>query len=144
MVRAGREIAFIALNDGSCLSSLQVVVEKNLDGFAEICRIATGSAVSVYGTLRQSPAEGQTLELAAGKLELIGAADEAFPLQKKRHSFEYLRTIAQLRPRTNTFGAVFRVRSSLAHAVHRLPSRFCVHTLIITASDCEGPARASG
>ena len=140
-VRAGREIAFIALNDGSCLSSLQVVVEKSLDGFAEICRIATGSAVAVYGTLRQSPAEGQTLELAAGKLELIGAADEAYPLQKKRHSFEYLRTIAHLRPRTNTFGAVFRVRSSLAHAVHRFFAErgfLYVHTPIITASDCEG------
>jgi asparaginyl-tRNA synthetase len=140
-VRAGREIAFIALNDGSCLASLQVVVERSLDGFAEICRIATGSAVAVYGTLRQSPAEGQTLELAAGKLELIGAADEAYPLQKKRHSFEYLRTIAHLRPRTNTFGAVFRVRSSLAHAVHRFFAErgfLYVHTPIITASDCEG------
>ena len=140
-MRAGREVAFIALNDGSCLTSLQVVAEKSLDGFAEICRLATGSAVSVYGTLRQSPAEGQSVELAAEKLALIGAADEAYPLQKKRHSFEYLRTIAHLRPRTNTFGAVFRVRSSLAHAVHRFFAErgfLYVHTPIITASDCEG------
>ncbi len=140
-LRAGREIAFIALNDGSCLASLQVVVDDSLDGFAEICRIATGSSVVVYGTLRQSPAEGQVVELAAVKLELIGAADETYPLQKKRHSFEYLRTIAHLRPRTNTFGAVFRVRSSLAHAVHRFFAErgfLNVHTPIITASDCEG------
>jgi len=140
-LRAGREIAFIALNDGSCLASLQVVADGSLDGFAGICRLATGSAVAVSGTLRQSPAEGQSLELAAEKLELVGAADEAYPLQKKRHTFEYLRTIAHLRPRTNTFGAVFRVRSSLAHAVHRFFAErgfLYVHTPIITASDCEG------
>jgi asparaginyl-tRNA synthetase len=131
----------LALNDGSCLTSLQVVVENDLDGFADICRLATGSAVAVHGVLRPSPAAGQPVELAAERLELIGAADESYPLQKKRHSFEYLRTIAHLRPRTNTFGAVFRVRSSLAHAVHRFFAErgfLYVHTPIITASDCEG------
>lgn len=140
-LRAGREIAFITLNDGSCLASLQVVADKSLPGFTEICRLTTGSAVSVYGLLRQSPAEGQAVELAAETVVLIGAADESYPLQKKRHTFEYLRTIAHLRPRTNTFGAVFRVRSSLAQAVHRFfadQGFLYVHTPIITASDCEG------
>jgi asparaginyl-tRNA synthetase len=140
-LRAGRGIAFISLNDGSCLASLQIVVEESLDGFADVCRLATGSAVAVSGTLRQSPAAGQAVEFAAEAVELIGAADETYPLQKKRHSFEYLRTIAHLRPRTNTFGAVFRVRSSLAHAVHSFFAGrgfLYVHTPIITASDCEG------
>ena len=140
-LRAGKEVAFISLSDGSALTPLQVVAESSLPGFAETCRIATGSALTIVGTLRQSPAKGQAVELVAEKIELIGAADETYPLQKKRHTFEYLRTIAHLRPRTNTFGAVFRLRSSLAHAVHRFfaERRFLyVHTPIITASDCEG------
>jgi len=140
-LRGGKDVAFIALSDGSALAPLQIVAESSLPGFAEICRITTGSALTVIGTLRQSPAKGQTVELVAEKVELIGAADETYPLQKKRHTFEYLRTIAHLRPRTNTFGAVFRLRSSLAHAVHRFfaERRFLyVHTPIITASDCEG------
>ena len=140
-LRAGKDVAFISLSDGSALTPLQVVAESSLPGFAETCRIATGSALTVAGTLRQSPAKGQAVELVAEKIELIGAADESYPLQKKRHTFEYLRTIAHLRPRTNTFGAVFRLRSSLAHAVHRFfaDRRFLyVHTPIITASDCEG------
>jgi asparaginyl-tRNA synthetase len=140
-LRVGRETAFIALNDGSCLTPLQVVVENGTNCFEEIRRITTGCALSVSGVLRQSPASGQEVELAAGEIALIGPADEGFPLQKKRHSFEYLRTIAHLRPRTNTFGALFRVRSSLAHAVHRFFADrgfLYVHTPIITASDCEG------
>ena len=140
-LRAGKEIAFIALNDGSCQASLQAVAESSLPGFADLCKIGTGSAVAVHGTLRESPAEGQSIELAASGIELIGGADDSYPLQKKRHSFEYLRTIAHLRPRTNTFGAVFRLRSSLAHAVHNFFAErgfLYVHTPIITASDCEG------
>jgi asparaginyl-tRNA synthetase len=140
-LRAGREIAFISLNDGSCLTSLQVVAEHDLDDFAGICRIGTGSAVAVRGTLRPSPAAGQAMELLAAEVVLVGAADESYPLQKKRHTFEYLRTIAHLRPRTNTFGAVFRLRSSLAQAVHRFFAErgfLYVQTPIITASDCEG------
>ncbi|HZV82723.1 MAG TPA: asparagine--tRNA ligase [Geobacteraceae bacterium] len=140
-VRAGREVAFIALNDGSCLASLQVVAEAGMAGFDEVCRLGTGSAVIVHGVLRQSPAAGQSVELAAERVELIGPADESYPLQKKRHSFEYLRTIAHLRPRTNTFGAVFRLRSSLAQAVHRFFAErgfLYVQTPIITANDCEG------
>ncbi len=140
-LRAGKDVAFIALSDGSTLAPLQVVAESSLPGFAGICRIATGSAVTITGTLRESPAQGQPVELAADNVEVVGSADESYPLQKKRHTFEYLRTIAHLRPRSNTFGAVFRLRSSLAHAVHRFfeERRFLyVHTPIITASDCEG------
>ena len=140
-LRAGKEIAFITLNDGSCQASLQVVAESSLPGFADLCKIGTGSAVAVHGTLRESPAEGQSIELAASGIELVGGADDSYPLQKKRHTFEYLRTIAHLRPRTNTFGAVFRLRSSLAHAVHNFFAErgfLYVHTPIITASDCEG------
>jgi asparaginyl-tRNA synthetase len=140
-LRAGKDVAFMALSDGSAHAPLQVVAESSLPGFAEICRITTGSAVTVHGTLRESPAQGQSLELAAERVEVVGVADESYPLQKKRHSFEYLRTIAHLRPRTNTFGSVFRLRSSLAHAVHRFFAErgfLLVHTPIITASDCEG------
>lgn len=140
-LRAGKEVAFLALSDGSTHAPLQVVAESSLPDFEEICRVTTGSAVTVYGTLRDSPAQGQAVELAAEKIEVIGAADDSYPLQKKRHSFEYLRTIAHLRPRTNTFGSVFRLRSSLAHAVHSFFAErgfLLVHTPIITASDCEG------
>lgn len=140
-LRAGKDVAFMAISDGSTLSTLQVVAESSMPGFAEICRVGTGSAVTVHGMLRESPAKGQRVELAAERIEIVGRADESYPLQKKRHSFEYLRTIAHLRPRTNTFGAVFRVRSSLAHAVHSFFAKrgfLYVHTPIITASDCEG------
>ena len=139
--RASKEVAFIVLNDGSNQSGIQVVAGRELDNFQAICRIATGSALRVEGALLESPAAGQQWELAAKSIEVIGDADESFPLQKKRHSFEYLRSIAHLRPRTNTFGAVFRLRSKLAQAIHRFfaESNFLyVHTPIITASDCEG------
>lgn len=140
-VRVGKEVTFIALNDGSCFSSLQVVAEPSLSNYDEVSRLGTGSAVSVAGILVDSPAAGQRYELKAAAVEIAGGADDAYPLQKKRHTFEYLRTIAHLRPRTNTFGAVFRVRSSLAQAVHRFFGEkgfLCVHTPIITANDCEG------
>jgi asparaginyl-tRNA synthetase len=140
-LRASKDIAFLAISDGSSIASLQVVAESCMPGFAEICRIGTGSAVTVHGTLRKSPAKGQKVELSADRIEIVGAADESYPLQKKRHTFEYLRTIAHLRPRTNTFGAVFRLRSSLAQAVHRFfadRNFLYLHTPIITASDCEG------
>ena len=140
-VRAGKEVAFLAINDGSCLATLQVVANPELANFAEVCRLGTGAAVAVRGTLQASPAAGQRVELAAAKIEVVGEADESYPLQKKRHGFEYLRTIAHLRPRTNTFGAVFRVRSHLAQAVHRFFAErdfLYVHSPIITASDCEG------
>ncbi|MCM2358654.1 MAG: asparagine--tRNA ligase [Geobacteraceae bacterium] len=140
-VRVGKEVAFIALNDGSCLASLQVVATPALANYEEVSRSGTGAALEVSGTLAASPAAGQRYELQAEEITITGAADEAYPLQKKRHSFEYLRTIAHLRPRSNTFGAVFRVRSSLAQAIHRFFAErgfLYVHTPIITASDCEG------
>ena len=140
-VRVGKEVTFLALNDGSCFASLQVVASPELDNYGELCRIGTGSAVTVEGRVVPSPAAGQPVELLATTVEVVGPADESYPLQKKRHSFEYLRSIAHLRPRTNTFGAVFRVRSSLAQAIHRFFAErgfLWVHTPIITTSDCEG------
>ncbi len=140
-VRSGKGVTFIALNDGSCFASLQVVAEPKLANYEEVARLGTGSALRVTGTLVASPAVGQAVELAARDIEIVGPADESYPLQKKRHSFEYLRTIAHLRPRTNTFGAVFRVRSMLAQAIHRFFAErgfLYVHTPIITANDCEG------
>jgi len=140
-VRVGKEVTFLAVNDGSALASLQVVVEPGLANYEEVCRLGTGSSVRVRGLLAASPAAGQRVELHADRVEIVGAADQEYPLQKKRHSFEFLRTIAHLRPRTNTFGAVFRVRSALAQAVHRFFAErgfLYVHTPIITANDCEG------
>jgi asparaginyl-tRNA synthetase len=140
-IRVGKGVAFIALNDGSCLASLQVVVTPAVANYEEVSRVGTGAALEVRGALVESPAAGQRYELRAEEIAIVGPADEAYPLQKKRHSFEYLRTIAHLRPRSNTFGAVFRVRSSLAQAIHRFFAErgfLYVHTPIITASDCEG------
>jgi len=140
-IRVSKEITFIALNDGSSATSLQVVVECGIPGYEKICRLGTGSAIAVEGILAESPAAGQAVELKAATVTVYGGADETYPLQKKRHSFEYLRTIAHLRPRTNTFGAVFRLRSSLAHAIHSFFAErgfLYVHTPIITDSDCEG------
>ncbi|HEY6839288.1 MAG TPA: asparagine--tRNA ligase [Geobacteraceae bacterium] len=140
-LRVGKDVAFLAVNDGSCFSSLQVVAEPLLANYDDICQLATGAAVRVQGELVTSPASGQAYELRAAVIEIVGASDESYPLQKKRHSFEYLRTIAHLRPRTNTFGAVFRLRSKLAQAVHRFFAErdfLYVHTPIITTSDCEG------
>ncbi|MDD2581746.1 MAG: asparagine--tRNA ligase [Desulfuromonadaceae bacterium] len=140
-VRSSKEICFIVLNDGSTVDGIQVVAESVLTNFSDICRIGTGAALTVEGCLVESPASGQKWELTARVIEIIGDADASYPLQKKRHSFEYLRSIAHLRPRANTFGAVFRLRSRLAQAVHRFFSEndfLYVHTPIITSSDCEG------
>jgi asparaginyl-tRNA synthetase len=140
-VRSGKGVTFISLNDGSCLSGIQVVAEPDLANYEEVTGIGTGSALAITGILQQSPAAGQDLELKAQQIELVGGADQEYPMQKKRHSFEYLRTIAHLRVRSNTFGAVFRVRSALAQEVHRFFAErgfLYVHTPIITANDCEG------
>jgi len=140
-VRSSKGICFIVLNDGSTLDGIQIVAESLLPNFGDICRIGTGTALTVTGVLVASPASGQTWELAANSIDIIGAADDSYPLQKKRHTFEYLRSIAHLRPRSNTFGAVFRLRSKLAQAIHRFFAErdfLYVHTPIITASDCEG------
>lgn len=140
-IRNSKEVTFISLNDGSCLSGIQVVVEPELADYREITGIGTGSALAVTGVLQESPAAGQALELKAGAIEVVGGADQDYPMQKKRHTFEYLRTIAHLRLRSNTFGAVFRVRSALAQEVHRFFAErgfLYVHTPIITSNDCEG------
>jgi asparaginyl-tRNA synthetase len=140
-VRSSKGICFIVLNDGSTPDGIQVVAESHLPNFSDICRIGTGTALTIEGALVESPASGQKWEVAAKSIIIIGEADDSYPLQKKRHTFEYLRTIAHLRPRTNTFGAVFRLRSRLAQAIHHFFSEhnfLYVHTPIITASDCEG------
>ena len=146
-VRTKREskggFSFIELNDGSCMSSLQVIAGETLPNYKdEVAKLQTGCSVRVKGTLVASPAKGQKVELKAEAIDVLGWADpEQYPLQKKRHSFEFLRTIAHLRPRTNTFGAVARVRNALSFAIHRFFQErgfVYVHTPIITGSDAEG------
>ena len=141
-VRDSKGFSFIEVNDGSCISNLQVVADFSAPGCASARGLSTGSSVSVQGDLVESPGKGQRYEVRAEEIEVYGAADpERYPLQKKRHSFEFLREIAHLRPRTNTFGAVFRTRSALSFAIHRFFQErgfLYVHTPIITASDCEG------
>src|SRR6266478_993170 len=139
--RDAKGFSFLEINDGSCLANLQVVADAAIRGYDQIGQFTTGAAVAVEGNLVPSPAPGQKWELRATRLELIGAADTTYPLQKKGHTPEFLRTIAHLRPRSNLFGAIFRMRSRLAYAVHEFfQSRdfVYVHTPIITASDCEG------
>ncbi|MDD5309505.1 MAG: asparagine--tRNA ligase [Deltaproteobacteria bacterium] len=139
--RASKGIAFFEVNDGSCLASLQVVAEPGLANYAEVEGLHVGSAVRVRGRLAQSPAKGQKWELKAADVEIVGPSAPEYPLQKKRHSFEYLRTISHLRVRSRTFGAVFRVRHALQMAIHNFfDSRgfVQVHAPIITGSDCEG------
>jgi len=144
-VRSKREqkaFSFININDGSCMSGIQVVVDPEMPDYeAVIKRINTGASVEIQGQLVESPAKGQRVELKAGQITVYGEADETYPLQKKRHSFEFLRTIGHLRSRTNTLGAVFRVRNACAQAVHQFfrdRGFLWIHTPILTASDCEG------
>ena len=140
-VRVGKGVTFISLNDGSTLGGVQVVAEPDLPNYDVVSSLGTGSAVAVTGLLQESPAAGQALEVKALSVEIVGEADPEYPMQKKRHSFEYLRTIAHLRVRSNTFGAVFRMRSALAQEVHRFFAErgfLYVHTPIITSNDCEG------
>jgi asparaginyl-tRNA synthetase len=139
--RDSKAFSFIELNDGTCLGNLQIVADAGIPGYDDIAKMSTGAAVEIRGKLIPSPAAGQKWEMQAAALKLIGEAPEDYPLQKKGHSTEFLRTIAHLRPRTNLYGAVFRMRSRLAFAVHRFFQErdfIYVHTPIITASDCEG------
>src|ERR1043166_9599017 len=139
--RDAKGFSFLELNDGSCLANLQIVVDAGTPGSEHLAQLTTGASAVVEGTLVPSPAAGQKWELRARRVELVGAADAAYPLQKKGHTQEFLRTIAHLRPRSNLFGAVFRLRSMLAFAVHQFFQErdfVYVHTPIITASDCEG------
>lgn len=145
-VRTKRELkgfAFMEVNDGSSMASLQVVIDENLPNYGEIIKkINTGASVEVDGVIAASQGKGQRIEVKAKSVQVYGEADpEIYPLQKKRHSFEFLRTIAHLRGRTNSFGAVFRVRNACATAIHEFFQQrgfLWVHTPIITASDCEG------
>jgi len=140
-VRTSKQVTFLNVNDGSNLGGIQVVAGDPLPNLEEVGHLTTGSAVAVTGELVESPAKGQRVELRATAVEVLGHAAPDYPLQKKRHGFEFLRTIAHLRNRTNTYGAVFRVRSVLAHAVHCFfqdRGFVYVHTPIITGSDCEG------
>lgn len=139
--RDSKGFSFLEVNDGSCLTNLQVVAESNIPGYEQINRFTTGASVEIKGALVESPGTGQKWELRASEIKLIGQADSTYPLQKKGHSLEFLRTIAHLRPRSNLFGAVFRTRSRIAFAVHKFFQErdfVYVHTPIITASDCEG------
>lgn len=142
-VRDQKSFAFIELNDGSSLANLQIIADNTLPNFATLLpNLTTGASISVRGTLKKSPGKNQALELHAKEIEIYGLCDpERYPLQKKRHSLEFLRTIAHLRPRTNTHGAVARVRSALAFATHLFFQErgfLYVHTPLITGSDCEG------
>ena len=140
--RDSKGFSFLALNDGSCLGTIQVVIDHTPEIEAALARTGTGASVAVTGELVESPGQGQKWEVKGRTLEVIGEADqETFPLQKKRHSDEFLRSIAHLRPRTNKYGAMFRMRSKLAQAVHQFfadKDFFYIHTPIITGSDCEG------
>ena len=140
--RGNKSVVFIALNDGSTISNIQVVA--NPENYSEelLKQITTGSCIRVDGTLVESPASGQPVEIHAKQIELYGTADaETYPLQKKGHSLEFLREIAHLRPRTNTFGAVLRIRHAMAYGIHKYFNDrgfYYLHTPIITGSDAEG------
>lgn len=141
--RDSGNLCFVEVTDGSCLDGLQVIAESNLENYTtEIRTLATGTAIRISGILVESPAKGQAAEIRAASLTVLGSADPAtYPLQKKRHSFEFLRSISHLRSRTNALGAVARIRSELNFAIHhffREQGFFQVHTPIITTSDCEG------
>ncbi|MBR3935982.1 MAG: asparagine--tRNA ligase, partial [Oscillospiraceae bacterium] len=140
--RNSKSIGFIELNDGTCFSNIQVVYEEDkVNNFKEINKLNVGSAVSVIGKILLTPDAKQAFEIHADEIIIEGESTPDYPLQKKRHSLEYLRTIAHLRPRTNTFSAAFRVRSAAAFAIHQFfQSRgfVYVHTPLITGSDCEG------
>jgi asparaginyl-tRNA synthetase len=145
-VRTKRELkdfSFMEVNDGSSMANLQVVLNSDLPDYEAILKQAnTGASVEVSGVVVESPAKGQRIELKASSVKVYGEADpETYPLQKKRHSFEFLRTIGHLRSRTNTLGAVFRVRNACSHAIHQFFQErgfLWVHTPMITANDCEG------
>jgi asparaginyl-tRNA synthetase len=140
--RDAKGFSFLEINDGSCLQNLQAVVDHHLPGAALLGDMQTGAAVALRGQLAESPGKGQRFELQVGEMELLGRADpESYPLQKKRHSDEFLRSIPQIRARTNKYGALYRIRSELSWAIHSFFHQRAfayVHTPIITGLDCEG------
>ena len=140
-IRDSKAFGFIVLSDGSFFEPLQIVYHDTMDNFAQVSKLNVGSAIIVTGTLVATPQAKQPFEIQADTVEIEGMSTPDYPLQKKRHSFEYLRTISHLRPRTNTFQAVFRVRSIIAYAIHKFFQErdfVYVHTPLITGSDCEG------
>lgn len=140
-IRVSKNFGFIELNDGSFFNGVQIVFEEGLANFDDISRLSIASSLVVKGQLVKSEGKGQSFEVKATSVEIVQKADLDYPLQNKRHTMEYLRTIAHLRPRTNTFAAVFRVRSLVAYAIHKFFNDrgfVYVHTPIITGSDCEG------
>ena len=139
--RGNKNIAFIALNDGSTVHNIQIVVDLAKFDEALIKDITTGACIRVDGTLVDSVGSGQPVEIQAAKIEIYGKADSSYPLQKKGHSLEFLREIAYLRPRTNTFGAILRIRHAMAYAIHKYFNDrgfYYLHTPLITGSDAEG------
>lgn len=140
-VRDSKTFGFIELNDGTFFKNLQIVFNNNLNNFEEICKLTISSAIKVTGTFILTPESKQPFEIQANNIEIENLSDSTYPLQKKKHSFEYLRTISHLRPRANTFQAVFRVRSVLAYAIHKFFQErgfVYVNTPLITGSDAEG------
>ncbi len=140
-IRSQKNFGFIELNDGTFFNGIQIVVDDTLSNFEEVSKLTISSSIKVYGKLVKSEGKGQAYEIKAEKIEIYDKADSDYPLQNKRHSFEFLRTIAHLRPRTNTFFAVFRVRSLMAYAIHKFfqeQNFVYVNTPIITGSDAEG------
>ncbi len=140
-VRDSKAFAFISLNDGTFFKPLQIVLDETVPGFREIVKVTLGSAIEAEGVLKLTPDMPQPFELKAETVNVVGMADPSYPLQKKRHTVEYLRTQAHLRPRTNLFSAVFRIRSVAAQSIQRFFADrdfVYVHTPLITASDCEG------
>jgi asparaginyl-tRNA synthetase len=140
-VRDSKAFGFIVVSDGSSFETLQVVYHDTMENFADICKLNVGAAIIVKGTLVATPQAKQPFEIQATEVAVEGPSAPDYPLQKKRHSLEYLRTITHLRPRTNTFQAVFRVRSLIAYAIHQYFQEkdfVYVHTPLITSSDCEG------
>ena len=139
--RDSKDFSFIELNDGSCLRNLQVIAKNALPNYAAVQRLITGASIRVRGALVASQGKGQSWEVVAEDIEIVGASDDTYPLQKKGHTPEFLREIAHLRPRSNLFGCVFRVRSRLAFGIHQFFQErgfVYIHTPIITGSDCEG------
>ena len=139
--RDSKDFSFIELNDGSSLRNLQIIAKSSLSNYSVVQRLTTGAAIVVTGEFVASQGKGQAWELLADKIDIVGLADDSYPLQKKGHTPEFLREIAHLRPRSNLFGCVFRVRSRLALAIHQFFQErgfVYVHTPIITGSDCEG------
>src|SRR5256884_3826143 len=139
--RDSKDFSFIELNDGSSLRNLQIIARNTLSNYADVQRLTTGASIAVSGALVASQDKGQKWELIADNIEVIGTAEDSYPLQKKGHTPEFLREIAHLRPRSNLFSSVFRVRSRLAFSVHQFFQErgfIYVHTPIITGSDCEG------